>query len=209
MATREKAFEPTEHLIKLRGGKEYLPVQWRLVWLRDKHLDANINTELIEHDLANGFALFRSTIIIPGGGSATGYGSEAIKDFGDYIEKAETKATGRALAALGFGTQFCGDDLDEGERIMDAPVDRRPPAAKPASNGGGGVLMNLQRDDRCKGCGQPIAAGTRAFYGRENGAVWHDNETCIDLLVKPSEAPVRQLDSSGAGLEPEPVDMEQ
>src|SRR3546814_7260726 len=44
---------------------------------------------------------------------ATGYGSETPKDFGDYIEKAETKAIGRALGALGFGTQFT-DDFDEG-----------------------------------------------------------------------------------------------
>ena len=69
--------------------------------------------------------------------------------------------------------------------------------------------MNLQRDDHCLGCGSEISAGTRAFYSRENGAVWHDNETCIGLLVKRGEAMANRLDSSGAGQEPEPVDMEQ
>ena len=47
-------------------------------------------------------------------------------------EKAETKAVGRALAMLGYGTQFAADELDEGERIADTPIDRTPkPAQKP------------------------------------------------------------------------------
>jgi len=54
-------------------------------------------------------------------GSAPSLGSDLV---GDYIEKAETKALGRALAALGFGTQFCPDfefGAREG-RVVDAPV---------------------------------------------------------------------------------------
>ncbi len=54
-------------------------------------------------------AVFRAEVILPNGGRATGYGSEAQADFADYIEKAETKAIGRALAALGYGTQFALD----------------------------------------------------------------------------------------------------
>jgi hypothetical protein len=38
--------------------------------------------------------------------------------------RAETRALGRALAALGIGTQFVGQDLSEGEHIADAPVAR-------------------------------------------------------------------------------------
>ena len=52
---------------------------------------------------------------------SSGYGSESVKDFGDYLEKAETKAVGRALAMLGYGTQFA-PELDEGDRIVDSPV---------------------------------------------------------------------------------------
>jgi hypothetical protein len=51
-------------------------------------------------------------------------------DFADYCERAETRAIGRALAALGIGTQFVGQDLTEGDHVADAPV--RPPAS---SNG--------------------------------------------------------------------------
>jgi hypothetical protein len=53
---------------------------------------------------------------------ATGYGSETKTDFGDYVEKAETKAVGRALAFLGYGTAQAMD-LDEGGSVADSPVD--------------------------------------------------------------------------------------
>lgn len=121
MADQEKAFDPSRHLIDIQG-KQYLPVNWRLFWLRDSHPDADIETELV-HESAEA-ALFKAKVVIPGRGSATGYGSETADDFGDFIEKAETKALGRALAALGFGTQFC-DDFDEGGTVTDSPVQRR------------------------------------------------------------------------------------
>ena len=89
-------------------GRDYLEVKWRLLWLRTEHPDAAIHTELVKHE--DGFALFKADVFIPGGhGSATGWGSESVDDFADYIEAAETKALGRALAALGYGTQFCQD----------------------------------------------------------------------------------------------------
>jgi hypothetical protein len=43
----------------------------------------------------------------------------------DFGPKAETGAIGRALAALGFGTQFA-IELSEDDRIVDTPVDRSP-----------------------------------------------------------------------------------
>lgn len=99
-------FDASKYLTKL-GGKDYLEVKWRLLWLRTQHPDAVIETELVKHGA--GLALFRAKVAIPGGGTATGWGSETADDFGDFIEKAETKALGRALAALGYGTQFCED----------------------------------------------------------------------------------------------------
>jgi hypothetical protein len=119
-----KAFDPAAHVRQLPRGGDYLEVKWRLVWLRDKHPDAAIETEMMHHD--DKLAVFRARVSIPGAGSATGWGSETPGDFRDYIEKAETKSVGRALAALGFGTQFTGDELTEGERIVDAPVQRQP-----------------------------------------------------------------------------------
>lgn len=121
-------FNPADHLMKLKG-KDYLEVKWRLVWLREEHPDAIVTTEHI--DLQDNRAVFRATISLPNGGGATGYGSETQKDFGDFLEKAETKAVGRALAALGYGTQFA-PELEEGERVVDSPV-QRPNAPQTAS----------------------------------------------------------------------------
>lgn len=116
-------FDPNRYLTKVKGS-DYLEVKWRLVWLRDQHPDATIETDLVSH--SGNHAIFRAQITIPSGGSATGWGSEDVSGFQNYIEKAETKAIGRALAALGFGTQFC-DDMVYGAaegHVVDAPVNR-------------------------------------------------------------------------------------
>lgn len=101
---QEEGFDPAKYLSRVNGG-DYLEVKWRLLWLRKEHPDALIETELIEHDPQ--LAMFKATVTLPTGGTATGYGSETAGDFPDFVEKAETRAVGRALAALGFGTQFC------------------------------------------------------------------------------------------------------
>lgn len=121
-------FNPSDHLTKLKG-KDYLEAKWRLVWLRDEHPDAMIETQHIE--LSDEHAIFRAVVTFKEGGGASGYGSETKRDFGDYIEKAETKAIARALAAAGYGTQFTGDELAEGERIVDSPVQRSAPRSQP------------------------------------------------------------------------------
>ncbi len=129
LATSEM-FEPARHLVNLNGRGEYLEVKWRLVWLRTEHPEAHIETELVR--LHDNEAVFKARVSIPDGGSATGWGSESVGDFRDFVEKAETKAIGRALAALGYGTQFCQDhEFGQGApagpggqmRIVDAPVD--------------------------------------------------------------------------------------
>src|SRR5215211_8790887 len=120
--TDAKTFDPGRYLAKV-GSSDYLEVKWRLVWLREVHPEADVETELVSH--TDQMAIFRARVTIPGGGSATGYGSEGYDDFRDYIEKAETKAIGRALAALGFGTQFC-PDFDFGAAhgaVVDSPID--------------------------------------------------------------------------------------
>jgi hypothetical protein len=101
-----KPFEAGKYLSNV-NGRDYLEVKWRLLWLRTEHPEATVETELVKHE--GDLALFRARVAIPDGGAATGWGSETAGDFGDYIEKAETKALGRALAALGYGTQFCED----------------------------------------------------------------------------------------------------
>lgn len=129
-------FDASKYLVKLRG-KEYLEVKWRMVWVRKEHPDAVIETEMVSHLLDVPMAVFKAKVSIPGGGSATGWGQEEAADFGDYLEKAETKALGRALAALGFGTQFTEDfdfHTDENGKVVDTPVQRGPASGRQLAN---------------------------------------------------------------------------
>ncbi len=162
-------FNPNDHVMQIKnknGSADYLPVQWRLVWFRSLCPDGEIVTEMLHLDLdreteeevyiwnnetrrsekvvkrANGFVVFRAVVKDGKGGMATATKSESAASFGDYIEKAETGAIGRALAMLGYGTQFTGDELNEEHRIVDAPVDRGTPST--GSNGGRKPLASVR-----------------------------------------------------------------
>jgi hypothetical protein len=120
-SSHDAAAKARSNLRKLpgRGGAaDYLDVKWRITWLREDHPDADITTDIIE--LTDQRAVFKATIKLPNGGMATGYGSETPNDFKDYIEKAETKAIGRACNALGYGTPAA---MEDDARIVDAPVE--------------------------------------------------------------------------------------
>jgi hypothetical protein len=122
-----RPFDPGEHLSKV-GGKDYLEVKWRLVWVRSEYPESRIETEIIRVD--KDLAVFKCTATkILGGetlGTATGHGSKTPEGrmAAHYIEFAETKAIGRALGALGYGSQW--GDMDEDDPA-DAPVQSRAP----------------------------------------------------------------------------------
>jgi hypothetical protein len=125
-------FDPSRYMRQLRGrggSQDYLDVKFRLLWLRREHPDAEILTEHVQIDDAA--AIFKATVTIPGGGKATGYGSETAGDFADFIEKAETKAIGRALNALGYGAQFAEGDEDSQPPAATSPGRRQSPATPP------------------------------------------------------------------------------
>lgn len=156
------AFNPNEHLTKLQG-KDYLEVKWRLVWFRELNPQGTIDTEELEYDAereveaevsvwnpekrksekvlkrAKGYARYRAIVTDGKGARATGTKSENAASFSDYGEKAETGSIGRALAALGYGTQFTGDEFYEGERIVDSPVERYNEARTTQTNGNGNL----------------------------------------------------------------------
>ena len=133
------AFNPNERMMKLKG-RDYLQVAWRLVWFREEHPDWSIDTNILEADAEH--AVMKCVICDENGAQkCAGHGSESKRDFGDFLEKAETKAVGRALAMLGYGTQFAGAELDEGERIVDSPIDRTPKMATEAQRAF--ILANL------------------------------------------------------------------
>lgn len=137
-ARQGTGFDPTPYIRQLRGrggGADYLDVKWRLLWLRKEHPDAEIVTELVQHDPL--MAIFKATVTVPTGGKATGYGSETASDFPDFIEKAETKAIGRALNALGYGAQF-GDFQRPDDTALERGEERpnlqtAAPAARPVA----------------------------------------------------------------------------
>src|SRR5581483_3076061 len=159
---RPQLFNPNEHLIQIKGrngSADYLPVQWRLVWFRSLCPDGTIETEIVHLDLdreteeesyqwnsetrrsekvtkrARGFVVFRAIVRDGRGGIAVGTKSEKAASFPDYIEKAETGAIGRALAALGYGTQFTGDEFDEQHRLVDTPIEHRAVEGQADPNG--------------------------------------------------------------------------
>ena len=130
------AFDPKPYLMDLKG-KKYLQVAYRILWLNEEAKAGNLRfslmTELVKESEwkdARGRdvkeAVFKATVIIKDAQGSVlkevvGWGSETSTDFGDFREKAETKAIGRALALAGFGTQFAVADFEEGEGI--SPVD--------------------------------------------------------------------------------------
>ena len=151
-------FNPREHLMDLKG-KDYLQVMWRLVWFREDKPLWSIDTKL--EQLTENHAVFSAKIYDENGvQKSAGYGSESVKDFRDFIEKAETKAVGRALAMLGYGTQFA-PELDEEERIVDSPVQRSAPKQQKTS------VPPEQLMFKCEVCGQVI----KPYIGKDGKEV--------------------------------------
>jgi len=120
-------FEPKRHLIKVQGGRSYLPISARLIWFRNDHPDWCIETESVALDLERQYAIFRARISNADGRlMAVATKCEDVNGFPDYIEKAETGAIGRALALCGYGTQFATELDLSGVRGVDSVDDIDP-----------------------------------------------------------------------------------
>lgn len=120
----------TELPLKNIQGKQYLQVAHRLIWFREDHPSWTIETEI--RTPTPDSAIAKATIKDEAGRiMATAHKTENVKGFGDFVEKAETGAIGRALALCGFGTQFA-EELEEGERIVDSPIMTKRETAPPS-----------------------------------------------------------------------------
>lgn len=111
-------------LLNLKG-KKYLMGAYRLQWLNEEVERFTISTEFLQ--MTDTHAIARSTINIYNSEgillkSATATKREDAKHFPDFLEKAESAASFRALACLGYGTQYALSDLDEGTRLADSPL---------------------------------------------------------------------------------------
>ena len=130
-------FDPKPYFIEMGKDKKgnpklYLQVAHRIMWFRDEHPDWTLKTYIVQLDPfpvmccevidANG------RLIATGHAMAMASGNKIWS--GREVEKAETAAQGRALAAAGFGTQFA--DEDEDDHLADSPVER----SQKSQNGG-------------------------------------------------------------------------
>lgn len=157
-------FDPVQHLIKVQGGRDYLETKWRLVWLRDVHPNATVTSEIVHMDDTS--VTIRAEVRIPyldetgelNYAIGVGHSREAFANARfPVVETCETSALGRALAAVGFGTQFSGSEFDTGgERLADSPAggagqsapasNAKPRAPRANSNGNSGGAPRQQMD---------------------------------------------------------------
>ncbi len=161
-----QGFNPSDHLMKIKsrqGLSDYLPV-----WNSEKRRSEKVVKT------AKGYARYRAVVTDGKGGRATGTKAECRANFEDYGEKAETGAIGRALAGLGFGTQFA-PELDEEHRIVDSPVERGTSPVEGSDTGNGRKMLATVRPAATKSSsvshdsGQS-AATTAAEAAKDAGA---------------------------------------
>jgi hypothetical protein len=134
------AFNPRDYFIQLPQKRknpatgqwettltEYLPVAARVAWFRADHPHGTIDAVALTIDFDKGLAIFQATVEDGEGGKAVAYAHETRAGFADFLEKSHTRAVGRALALLGYGSTTAGEELSEGGHVADAPVDTTMP----------------------------------------------------------------------------------
>ena len=175
-AIKKHSFDPQKYLIKVKG-KDYLEVKYRLHWFRLEHPDWDIKTDVIKLDTDKGIAVVRSDIFDEKNNhKSSGLSMEYQKNFFDYLSKAETSATGRALAALGYGT-LQSVELDEG-RIVDSPVSL---GGNNGRNGNGKIQVQVIK---------PSGSNGKIKEGSENGKkatprqVRYIKDLCKELKIE-------------------------
>jgi hypothetical protein len=145
MSNFVKTAKGTELPVMNLKGKRYLQVNQRLVWFVEENpfYDIQTNVKMLTDDCAFCTAVIqvlkpnedptKGLLVVK---RVTATKVEDRKGFSDFIEKSETGSIGRALALLGYGTQFTGDEFNEGNtRIVDAPIENRSAVTtKPNNN---------------------------------------------------------------------------
>lgn len=119
-----------EHMMKLQG-KEYLPVAPRIVLFRAEHPEWTIMTNTAD---VGGDTYVKATVVNDKDKIMATAHKRLRKDAKGPaalwpLETAETGAIGRALALCGYGT--LSGDLDEGDQLADAPVEKVGPEPTP------------------------------------------------------------------------------
>lgn len=117
-------FKASDHNVNIQG-KDYLPVAARVVWARREHEDWSITATPVQI----GDTMYMRATVATVEGHILSTAHKAVRPGGKGavgmypVESAETGAIGRALGLCGYGT--LAGDLDEGDEIADAPVERK------------------------------------------------------------------------------------
>lgn len=189
-----QAFDPTKYLTKV-SGKDYLEVKFRILWARTVQPDISIVSELTHYGPEA--ATFKATVSWP---TETGivvcqdWGSEESSDFGDFMEKASTKAIGRALSLAGFGTQFTNEHefgADQ-QRVVDSPVQRS--TTRPAQ-----TTSPPDTHTHTRPPGELASeAQTRMIYGIIREKDWTDEQLHARILIEYGVRSMKQLKKAQA-----------
>jgi hypothetical protein len=131
-------------------GKDYLLAADRIRWFREENPTGVLKSTMLalSGEGQDEYCIFSAEVLIKTDQGmmliAQAHKRESRKDFPDFIEKCQTSAYARALALAGYGTQFAADELDEKDRLADAPLASvnkpviSPVGMNPVSNGSGG-----------------------------------------------------------------------
>lgn len=107
--------------IKIKG-KDYVTVNERLKYFREKFADFSLLTEIVE--FTDKRAVIKATVVNPEGKEvANGVAYELHESSGvnktSFLENCETSAWGRALANFGIGIEQSVASADEVRRAID------------------------------------------------------------------------------------------
>jgi hypothetical protein len=127
----DRAFDPKPLVERLRSGglETSQEVDLLLLWMRKEHPQAKILTDLAQFDPE--IAVIRAFVSLPNGAEASGYGSALSADGTEMVERAETKAIGRALKALGYSVESFDGRPASTERRVELPAPVRAVAPAP------------------------------------------------------------------------------
>jgi len=104
-------------------GKEYCQVVDRLKYFNDTHKNGSIETS---YDLTTKGVVFTAKVFIEGNLRATGHSYKPMtSEFN--LEKAETRAIGRALAIFGIGADASISSYEEAQEAINQQNKQRNP----------------------------------------------------------------------------------
>lgn len=144
-------------------GKDYLQVPHRIVWFREDHPDWFIETKIVE--ITKESALFIAFIHNGDKTLSMAHGFQLSASFPAYIEKAESKAIGRALGFLGYGTAYAQEleeDSHDVSQFADSPLAKKTEKPNITNTAGLTNPLGSKWVDTINTVATVVGSGTRA-----------------------------------------------